>query len=61
MAQEKVLSHPIAYTNDGQRILDYLLQDISLIRSPIVRSGDRVTIGADEAGWSLLIREEHRG
>lgn len=43
-----VKSHPIAYTNDSQTILEYLLQKPQFLRCPIIRDGRRVMIGFDQ-------------
>ena len=48
----KVLSHPAAYMCDEDAIADELLEDPSLLITPIVRNGQKVTIGAQEAVWS---------
>ncbi len=47
-----VTSHPVAYTNDQQSILEYLAESPQFLRSPIIRDGQRVMVGfdADELG-----------
>jgi len=52
--QENVKSHPVAYTNDAGRILEYLLERPDFLRTPLIRDGQRTMIGFDEAkllGW----------
>ena len=49
---QKVLSHPAAYMRDESAILDEIAEDPSLLRAPIVRNGQKVTIGVDEAVWA---------
>lgn len=44
----KVLSHPVAYTQDRAIIIDYVLMNPRFLVSPIVRSGSKVVIGFDE-------------
>lgn len=50
----KVKSHPVAYTNSTQNIIDYVLENPRLLRSPIIRSGNKVIIGFDEAQLLML-------
>ena len=50
----KVLSHPAAYMRDEDAIADELIEDPSLMLAPVVRNGQKVTIGVHEdiwAGW----------
>ena len=50
----KVLSHPAAYMRDEGAIADELIEDPSLMLAPVVRNGQKVTIGVHEdiwAGW----------
>ncbi|MDD4080385.1 MAG: hypothetical protein PHP02_03095 [Eubacteriales bacterium] len=55
MEREQVKSHPIAYTTDPEHILDYLIQTPSLLKTPIIREGNTVIIGFDEARLLALI------
>ena len=50
----KVKSHPAAYTNQTQIIIDYILEDPRLLRSPLIRSGNVIIVGYDEARLSTL-------
>ena len=43
-----VKSHPVAYTNDRETIIDYVLANPRFLISPIIRSGNKVIIGFDE-------------
>lgn len=45
----KVKSHPAAYTNQTEHIVDYILENPRLLRSPIIRSGNIIIVGFDEA------------
>ena len=45
------MSHPVAHTDDKQRILEYLMENPAFMRTPIVRNGNKVTVGADENTW----------
>ncbi len=50
----KVLSHPAAYMRDEDAIAEELIEDPSLMLAPVVRNGQKVTIGVHEdiwAGW----------
>lgn len=47
LEDKAVKSHPIAYTNDSQTILAYLLEKPQFMRCPILRDGRRVMIGFD--------------
>lgn len=49
LSDTKVKSHPAAYTNDMSNVLDYILETPSLLRSPILRKGNDILIGYDEA------------
>ena len=46
---EAVKSHPIAYTTDQGRMLDYLADMPQFLISPIIRDGQRVMVGFDQA------------
>jgi hypothetical protein len=45
------MSHPVAHTDDAARIIEYLVEKPAFMRTPIVRNGNEVTVGADEATW----------
>lgn len=53
----KVKSHPVAYTNNTQTIIDYVLENPRLLRSPIIRKGNRILIGYDEAALEDFTKE----
>ena len=55
MDSEAVKSHPIAYTNDREHILSYVVEQPTLLKTPIIRDGNTVIIGFDEAQLSALI------
>lgn len=48
MDSEMVKSHPVAYTNDHEHILEYLAQTPALLKTPIIRDGNALMIGFDE-------------
>ena len=52
---QKVLSHPAAYMRDESAIADEIMADPSLIKAPIVRNGQKVTIGVHEDVWSAWL------
>lgn len=45
------MSHPVGHTDDAERIMEYLMENPSFMRTPIVRNGNKVTVGADENTW----------
>lgn len=52
---KKALERPVAHMNTESLILSELLNDPTALKSPIVRNGTRITIGADEAVWKSWI------
>lgn len=54
---KKALERPVAHMSTESLILAELLNDPSALRSPIVRNGSRVTVGADEAAWKSWLEE----
>ena len=48
---KKALERPVAHMATDSLIVAELLHDPAALRSPIVRNGSRVTVGADEAAW----------
>lgn len=53
----EVLSHPVAHTDDDAYILECLLENPRFLRTPIVRNGEQVTLGADEQTWSGWLKQ----
>lgn len=47
-ADEAVRSHPICYTNDAGRMLEYLMEMPQFLRTPILRDGQKVMVGFQE-------------
>lgn len=45
---------------DPEGVSRRLLDDNTLIRLPLVRSGDRLSVGLDEHGWRSLLDSERR-
>ncbi len=54
-----VKSHPVAYTTDLETIIGYVLDNPRFLKSPLIRSGNKVIIGFDEARMNLLAGAEH--
>ena len=54
---KKALERPVAHMSDESLILDALLDDPAALKCPIVRNGNRVTVGADEAAWRRWVEE----
>ncbi len=48
LEDEAVKSHPIAYTNDSDRMIAYLMEQPRFLRTPLIRDGNRVMVGFDE-------------
>lgn len=55
---KKALERPVAHMSTESLILAELLSDPSALRSPIVRNGSRVTVGADEETWKAWVEME---
>lgn len=53
----QALSHPIAYQDDAAYILECLLEKPQFLRTPIVRNGEQITLGVDEAAWAAWIQK----
>ena len=49
------LSHPVAHTDNEAVILAYLAEKPEFLRTPIVRDGQRIVIGENQAGWQKLL------
>ena len=49
------MSHPVAHIDNEEIILGYLLEQPEFMRTPIVRAGQKVVIGEDQAAWQKLI------
>jgi arsenate reductase len=54
----KVKSHPAAYTNDMNHVIDYILEEPRLLHSPILRKGNQVAVGFDEATLNRWSQEQ---
>ena len=48
LEDEAVKSHPIAYTTDSNRMIEYLMEQPRFLRTPLIRDGNRVMVGFDE-------------
>lgn len=53
----KALERPVAHMTDDNLILSELLNDPMAMVSPIVRNGQKVTVGVDEAEWMKWVQE----
>ena len=53
----EAICHPAAHTDDAQYILDTLAEYPRFLRTPIVRCGEQVTLGVDEAAWEAWIKK----
>lgn len=54
---KKVKEHPVCYAPNDEVILSELMQKPALMRSPIVRNGSKVTLGAAEDVWTAWLSE----
>lgn len=52
---EKVKSHPIAYTFDSGAMIDYLMEKPQFLISPIIRMGQKILIGFNEDELNSMI------
>lgn len=55
MEDEGVRSHPIAYAPNDQIMLDYLMENPQFLISPIIRNGQKVVVGFEEAAIQSLV------
>lgn len=55
---KKALERPVAHMTTDSLIIAELMSDPSALRSPIVRNGSKVTVGADEEIWKQWVAEE---
>jgi len=55
---KKALERPVAHMTGDSLIIQALLDDPSALKSPIVRNGSRVTVGANEAEWKRWVEAE---
>ena len=51
------LSHPVAHTDDAAYILECLAENPRFLRTPIVRNGEQVSLGADEKTWEEWLKK----
>lgn len=54
---KKVKEHPVCYAPNDDVILAELLQKPTLMRSPIVRNGNKITLGAAEEIWTAWLSQ----
>ncbi|MEG0741810.1 MAG: ArsC/Spx/MgsR family protein [Clostridia bacterium] len=54
---QKALERPVAHMTTESLILSELLNDPTALRSPIVRNGSKVTVGANEAEWKKWLEQ----
>ncbi len=54
---KKVREHPVCYAPNDEVILNELMEKPSLMRSPIVRNGQKVTLGVQEEIWTAWMNE----
>ena len=54
----KALERPVAHMTSDSLILSELQNDPMALVSPIVRNGQKVTVGVDEQTWTRWIQEE---
>ena len=54
----KALERPVAHMTDENLVLSELQNDPMALVSPIVRNGQKVTVGVDEAEWMKWMQDE---
>lgn len=52
---KKALERPVAHMSTDSLIINELLLNPSALKSPIVRNGNKITIGADEETWKTWL------
>lgn len=52
----ETLSLPIGHTDDAEYIANELLAHPAYLRTPIVRNGEKCTLGVDEGTWMSWIQ-----
>lgn len=55
---KKVKEHPVGHTNIRAVILETLQERPQFLRSPIVRNGNKVTVGEAQETWKQWVEEE---
>lgn len=55
---KKALERPVTHMEDERYIVDALLDDPSALRTPIVRNGSKVTVGANEEEWKKWVEAD---
>lgn len=57
---KKALERAVAHMDTESLILDELLRDPTALKSPIIRNGSKVTIGANEDTWKSWVEAENK-
>ena len=52
---KKALERPVAHMSTDSLIVAELLNDPTALKTPIVRNGSKITVGADEAVWKTWL------
>ena len=52
---KKALERPVAHMSTDSLIVAELLNDPAALKTPIVRNGSKITVGADEAVWKTWL------
>ena len=55
---KKALERPVAHMSTDSLIVAELLNDPTALKTPIVRNGSKITVGADEAVWKTWLEAE---
>lgn len=59
-ADPKVRESTICYMSDEALIIEELMEKPQLMKSPIVRNGQKATLGADEKKWQEWLAAEEK-
>lgn len=54
---QKALERPVAHMSSDSLILDALMDDPAALVSPIVRNGNKMTVGAQEDVWKEWVAQ----
>ncbi len=59
-ADPKVRESTVCYMSDEALIIEELMEKPQLMKSPIVRNGQKATLGADEKKWQEWLAAEEK-
>lgn len=54
---KRISKHPVVLVSVESLVREAILEDSSCLISPIVRNGDKITVGSDEKTWKSWIED----